>query len=246
MAKVNHPPAFLFYPDDFSSDGKVEAMTTEEVGAYILLLCKSWREKPPGSLPSDDPTLARWARLTLDRWLGCRPGVLAAYTFGTDSRWHQKRQRQEYDKLLSFRKSRQSAAVSMWEKKKLHARALHVQCIPSSSSFPSKEKEGKTNTAPDGAPGIVPVHIWVSFVEMRRKNKKPLSDYAEELIRRKLQAFKDAGEDPVEIIEQSIMNSWSGVFSLKKRGEVHGQKGKPTTSEVVQSFLGHARKISLN
>lgn len=123
-------------------------MTTEEVGAYILLLCKSWREKPPGSLPSDDPTLARWARLPLDRWLVCRPGVLAAYTFGTDSRWHQKRLRTEYDKLISFRKSRQSAAVSMWEKKKLHARAVHEQCIPSSSSFSLDSKEDSKPSAP--------------------------------------------------------------------------------------------------
>ena len=243
MAKVNHPPAFLFYPDDFSSDGKVEAMTTEEVGAYILLLCKSWREKPPGSLPSDDPTLARWARLPLDRWLVCRPGVLAAYTFGTDSRWHQKRLRHEYDKLISFRKSRQSAAVTMWEKKKLHARAVHEQCIPSSSPISSKEKEGNTNTAPVGAPGIVPIHLWIGFVEMRRKLRKPLTDHASELIRQKLQTLKDSGEDPAEVLEQSIMNSWAGVFSLKGR---RSYDQKPTTSEVVQSFLGHARKIHPN
>lgn len=138
--KVGHPPAFLFYPDDFSSDGKVEAMTTEEVGAYMLLLCKSWRESPPGSIPSDDVVLARWARLTADRWSICRAAVLAAFTFGPDSRWHQKRLRREYDKLKASRKEKQKAANIRW-KKELDARALQTQCLPIPIPSPiSKEK----------------------------------------------------------------------------------------------------------
>ena len=99
MPKDNKPPGFLFYVDDFVSDGKVEAMTTEEVGAYILLLCKAWREEPPGSIPDDDRILARWARMDSERWSACRTGVLAAFTLGTDARWHQKRMRKEFQKL---------------------------------------------------------------------------------------------------------------------------------------------------
>lgn len=144
--KVGHPPAFLFYPDDFSSDGKVEAMTTEEVGAYMLLLCKSWRESPPGSIPSDDVVLARWARLTADRWTVCRTAVLAAFTFGPDSRWHQKRLRREYDKLKASRKEKQRAANIRW-KKELDARALHAQCLPSSSPFPISNKRAEEEAA---------------------------------------------------------------------------------------------------
>lgn len=103
MAKNEHP-AFLFYVDDFSSDGKVEAMTTEAVGAYTLLLCKAWRESPVGSIPNNDQVLARWSRLSLDQWAACRPLVLAAFTLGTDDRWHQKRMRNEYARLQQKRK----------------------------------------------------------------------------------------------------------------------------------------------
>jgi uncharacterized protein YdaU (DUF1376 family) len=148
MGKLGHPPAFLFYPDDFSSDGKVEAMSTEQVGAYMLLLCKSWREKPPGSLPSDDSLLAKWARVSSDRWSEIRLGVLAAFTFGPDSRWHQKRQRAEYDKLMAFRRGRSKAAKSRWDKEK-HARALHEQYIP--SSIPSSIKDQNQNPAANQA-----------------------------------------------------------------------------------------------
>lgn len=102
-------PYFPFYPNDFASDGVVEAMTTEAVGAYILLLCKAWREEPPGSIPMDDKTLARWTRLSSDRWAECRPMVLAAFMPGNDNRLHQKRMRQEHD-LLRVRSAKRSSA----------------------------------------------------------------------------------------------------------------------------------------
>lgn len=144
MAKIGHPPAFLFYPDDFSSDGKVEAMSTEQVGAYILLLCKSWREKPPGSLPSDDSLLAKWARVSSDRWSEIRSGVLAPYTFGTDSRWHQKRQRAEYDKLMSRRRECSKAGKSS-ANKRFRTTVEQPFNIPIPSPFSSKDLN--TNTA---------------------------------------------------------------------------------------------------
>lgn len=77
--------------DDFASDELVEAMTTEEVGAYILLICKAWKSKPPGTIPDDDVTLAKYARLTMKRWLACRERVLACWKPAGDGRLSQKR-----------------------------------------------------------------------------------------------------------------------------------------------------------
>ncbi|HEY0169425.1 MAG TPA: DUF1376 domain-containing protein [Pyrinomonadaceae bacterium] len=117
MPKDNGRPAFLLYPDDFTSDGKVEAMSTEEVGAYFLLLCKSWREKPVASIPDDDATLARWARLSVERWMEAKPRVLAAFKFGTDGRWHQKRLKREYDALRAKQRARHEAAQKAAQKR---------------------------------------------------------------------------------------------------------------------------------
>lgn len=100
------PPAFQFYVNDFASDGVVEAMTTEGVGAYILLLCKAWREEPPGSLPNDDTVLARWARLAPDHWAEVKQAVLRAFMARDDNRLHQKRMQKEYRKLLESRANR--------------------------------------------------------------------------------------------------------------------------------------------
>ena len=68
---------------------------------------------------------------------------------------------------------------------------------------------------------LVPVELWLSYVEMRKRIRKPMTDHAGELIRRELQKLKDQGHDPIEVLERSIMNSWQGVFPLK--GHRNGQ-----------------------
>lgn len=95
-------PYFAFYPRDFASDGKVEAMTTTEVGCYILLLCKAWHEEPPGTLPDDDGVLSRWARVTVEAWNTHKGNVMAPWTL-IDGRWHQKRMKSEASKASALR-----------------------------------------------------------------------------------------------------------------------------------------------
>ena len=118
MTRDGRPPWFPFYPEDFCSDSIVELMSTEAVGAFILLLCKAWRQTPAGSLPDDDSILSRWSRLSADRWIAIRPQVMAAFTLGTDLRWHQKRMRLVFDEFAARRKKKSSAgslgATAKW------------------------------------------------------------------------------------------------------------------------------------
>lgn len=88
-------PYFNFYVMDFAADGLVEAMSTQEVGAYILLLCKAWHEDPAGSVPDDDRTLARWARMAPEEWQTVKERVLAPWRLD-GGRWHQKRMQEEH------------------------------------------------------------------------------------------------------------------------------------------------------
>lgn len=94
------PPYFPFYVKDFAADDKVESMSTEQVGAYTLLLCKAWTQEPAGSVPDDDTVLAKWARLSLARWAKVKSGVMSAFHLAS-GRWHQKRMAAEFDKLAS-------------------------------------------------------------------------------------------------------------------------------------------------
>lgn len=58
-------PAFQFYPDDFLGSGKVGTMTTEEVGAYVLLVCLEWNET---GFVFDEEELSRWCRMPRARF----------------------------------------------------------------------------------------------------------------------------------------------------------------------------------
>ncbi len=117
MPKDDHPPAFLLYPQDFASDSKVEAMTTREVGAYFLLLCKAWYETPVATIPNNDRVLARWARLTPDEWAECRDAVLSPFKACADNRLLSPRLSSEYRKLMESRRKKSLAGKSGAEKR---------------------------------------------------------------------------------------------------------------------------------
>lgn len=101
----DQPPYFAFYPRDFAASGKVEAMTTEEVGAYMLLLCKAWLHDPPCAIPDDDRILARWTRLG-DRWSTAKAAVLSCFSKRADGFLYQERLEHEYRALRSLQRQR--------------------------------------------------------------------------------------------------------------------------------------------
>ena len=59
------PHWFPFYPNDFLASSKVALLTTEEIGAYLLLLCHAWQD-PQCSLPDDDEALSKLGRIKGD------------------------------------------------------------------------------------------------------------------------------------------------------------------------------------
>jgi uncharacterized protein YdaU (DUF1376 family) len=138
-------PSFPFNVNDFLFDEVVDAMSAEEVGAYIRLLCRAWNQKPAGTIPDDDSTLARWSHLSPDRWTACRPAVLAAFTAPSNGRMTQKRMAAEYRKMTEARRVRSSAG-RMGAKKKW-------QCY-SNAMAPPEQCHSQT----DDAIHPIPIH----------------------------------------------------------------------------------------
>lgn len=66
------------YIGDYLADTR--HLTTEEHGAYLLLLMTYWRIGGP--LPDDDVKLSRMAGLTLKRWLGMRKTIIEFFRAG--------------------------------------------------------------------------------------------------------------------------------------------------------------------
>jgi hypothetical protein len=66
-------------------------------------------------------------------------------------------------------------------------------------------------------PEWVPDAAWQAFVEMRRKIRAPLTNHAAKLAVGELDGLRLVGNDPVEVLNQSVMNSWRGLFAVKSK-----------------------------
>lgn len=62
---------------------------------------------------------------------------------------------------------------------------------------------------------------WKDFKAMRIKIRKPMTERAEELLIKKLDGLNNNEEEQIAILNQSIMNSWLGIFPLK--GDYNGK-----------------------
>ncbi len=69
------------------------------------------------------------------------------------------------------------------------------------------------------------------FVDMRRKNKRPCTAKAIELIIKKLYNIASDNAERVRVVEQSVMNGWQGVFPLSDaRNDTTKKNSAPMTN----------------
>ena len=84
-----------------------------------------------------------------------------------------------------------------------------------------KKKEKKIFSLPNW----IPQKTWDEYLEMRQKISKPITEKGKELAVKKLENIKtQTGDNPIAILEQSIFNSWQGLFPIKREGgSIYGQ-----------------------
>lgn len=110
---------------------------------------------------------------------------------------------------------------------------------PQMSPEPSEEPSLEPSEKP-----IVPVALWLAFVEMRKKIRKPLTDHGGELIRRELAKLQAQGHDPIEVLEQSIRNDWQDVFPVRgsngaRPTDSREQQRHERSQQAIENVLGH-------
>lgn len=98
-------PALPLFTDAYLGD--TTHLSTFEHGAYLLLLMVSWRS-PGCCLPDDDALLARYTRMTRDKWRKARP-ILEPFFIIENGFWRQARLQNELQHLQS-RRDQQVAA----------------------------------------------------------------------------------------------------------------------------------------
>jgi hypothetical protein len=80
---------------------------------------------------------------------------------------------------------------------------------------------------------------WKAFETFRKEIKHPLTPMARKLILKDLNKFRANGQDINQIIDNSIMNGWRGVFEIKSTVQV---KPSYTQDKGGYSAANHAKE----
>ena len=101
----------------------------------------------------------------------------------------------------------------------------------------SNEKPPKKPKAkPFELPEWVDREAWNAFEEMRKKIKAPLTDYARHMAVKDLEKLLGNGQDPKDILDQSTVKCWRGLFPVKPQDVVEIDRPQaPNVLERVRS-----------
>lgn len=87
-------------------------------------------------------------------------------------------------------------------------------------------------------PDWIPDRAWRDYEEMRQRIRKPMTDRARELAVRQLADLRVRGHPPEAVLQQSIFNSWQGLFEIKSGGG----NGLSKAEQRQRSNLAAARR----
>lgn len=111
----------------------------------------------------------------------------------------------------------------------------------------SEQKHKKQAASAFVLPEWIDSKVWEAYEEMRRKIRKPMTDNARELAVKKLVKLEASGHQVEEVLNQSILQSWTGIFAVRQDyngGNTNGH-AKPTIDASVaarQALLDRRRE----
>jgi uncharacterized protein YdaU (DUF1376 family) len=214
-------------------------LTTTHHGAYMLLLMDYWINGPP---PDDDEALAAITKSTPFVWKKMRANLQIFFKIHNGF-WHHKRINEEKEKTAQTIEKYKERSKKGNDAKRLKGLlegslegeqkdSLEVPPSPSPSPTPLKTKaKSKTSDISVTLPNWLTPEIWKSWVEHRIGIKKPMTQAAADLSIKALEKLKQEGNDPEQVIQQSIIGGYTGLFQVRN----NQQHAKSTQSYSDQN-----------
>ena len=221
------------YIADYLAD--TTRLTTEQHGAYLLLIMDYWRNGP---LPDDDHALSNITRLAPPAWKKHRAALSRMFQI-EGCEWRHKRIDEELAEAKSnaekYAERAKKAAAKRWGKdttSNATGNASSIpQAMPDECTTPSptpviSEPKGSENkpgkrAALDKPEGITQ-EVWDGFLAIRKAKKAPLTAAALEGIKR--EATK-AGIDLQEALMVCCTRGWQG-FNAEWMNGAQASAGK--------------------
>ena len=251
----------------FLDSVKIQSVTEALRARYVNLLCVACKFGENGKLP-DITQVAFMIRLssddaqeTLERLIEARlieRRGKAYYIHDWDQWQHKKsrdaeKQKRYRDNIRTLRNEECNDPVTRY--------VTDGNASPRVREELEREKEGDKKTplkVPKGTPSFVlpdwiPKQLWESYLEMRKKIRKPATEHAKELVIAKLIRLQADGNDPIAVLEQSIMQCNQGVWPVaipyanrNTNGAAQPSKPQPQRTPEEEAKINAALAKRLN
>jgi len=203
---------YQFNIGDYKSH--TEHLSEMEDLTYRRLLDWYYLHETP--IPLDITETARQIRMRSHS--DCISIVLQEYFERTADGWIHHRANSEILKAGDKSQKASESAKARWNKEK-NANALPAQSEGNAThntrhKTQNTKPKDKVADAPVVLPDWMPLETWAAYLSMRKKIKKPATDYAMKLLVDKLAKFKANGQDVQKVLEKSITAGWQDVFEI--------------------------------
>lgn len=223
-------PWFRLY-SEFAHDPKIQMLPEAMQRRYVMLLCLRCSE----TLETLHETeIAFQLRLTEAELIETKQLFINKNFI--DKHWKilnwDKRQFVSDSSTMRVRKYR--------DKKKQPSNADETLQKRQSNAIDTDTEQKQINKATSVAlvlPDWIPKETWDAFLQMRKRIKKPATDYAIKLIIAKLERFKSNGQDVNQVLEKSITSGWQDVFEIKGNPADIGRVTVPPSNEPDPALL---------
>jgi len=223
-------------------------LTLLEHGIYRQLLDTYYRDEQP--LCHDIAKLMRSHSVRSPDEQQALQNVLTDFFVLTEKGFIHTRCDKELERLYGKSASARASAMARWGKrnKESDANALRPVCESDANGMlPNNPITHKPNNpiqskgAGQVLPEWLPVNEFKAFLDHRKSKRSALTPHAQKLLIEKLLVLQTNGQDLVAVLNQSILNGWSGVFPLKAEFANKGNALTQHNAEVMRDFVGVAK-----
>jgi hypothetical protein len=121
------PPAFQFYPKQWLGDDQVMLMDWDARGMHMHLICISWQQDQPGTIPNDEALIRRWLKDPSQKvWKRVWPQIQPAWRkWGKGGDFlYSRGVLREYKKFKEFSRRQRANARQLWNYRRSHGNAV--------------------------------------------------------------------------------------------------------------------------
>ena len=224
------------YIGDYLAD--TSRLTTEQHGAYLLLLMDYWRS---GRLPDNDQVLAQITKLSPDAWCNAKAMLMQFFSI-ENGYWIHSRVEKEMVLAKENKDKNHNRAVqaakARWEKQQSNATSNATSIakeVLEECPSPSPSPSNKNNIY---IPTDVNENDFKEYLKVRKKHKKEWTERIEKRIREEGQKL---GWSLQQVVEYCIEKQWANFEATWVRKEDLPKKetGTAALAELFMQARGH-------